>query len=121
MSGLPARTQGLAALLAVGGVLASAAVIVHGPAFVRQTRVQLPGFTAEEVSGQLVVTSVRDDSGAERAGIASGDVLVSLDGRPMRRMQEATQFLNHHRHDPVRVGLVHLARRTDVVIGKRER
>jgi len=115
---LPAR--GLVALLVAGGVVGSAAVMLDGPPHLRPARVTLPGFTAEEASGQLVVTSVRDGSGAALAGVSPGDVVETIDGARIHRLQDAAQFLTKHPHVPVRVGLVHAARHHDVMIGKRE-
>jgi carboxyl-terminal processing protease len=38
-----------------------------------------PGFTVEEVEGKPVITSVADDSDAQRAGIESGMIVLSID------------------------------------------
>lgn len=117
----PSRGSGLAVALAAAGALASAAVMWDSPWRTRPSRAELPGFTAEDTAGRLVVTSVRDGSGAERAGIAPGDVVETLDGRPVRRLRDAAQVLTQRpRRAPVRIGLVHAAKYHDVMLSKKE-
>lgn len=119
MSSAAIRNRGLLTLLAAAGLAGSAAVMWHGPPHTRTPRALLPGFTAEESAGRLVITSVRDGSGAAKAGIAPGDVVETIDGRKVHRLQDA-QFLARHSHGVVHVGLVHAAHRHDVAIGHQE-
>lgn len=113
------RNRSLLALLVATGLTGSAAIMWHGPPRTRPPRTLLPGFTAEESAGQLVITSVRDGSGAARAGIAPGDVVETIDGRKIHHLQDA-QFLARHPHGVVHVGLVHAAHHHDVTIGRQE-
>ncbi|MFC3174748.1 PDZ domain-containing protein [Novosphingobium bradum] len=113
-------SRSLLAALAAGGVIGSVAIMLHGPPRLRPPRTMLPGFTAEETAGHLVVTSVRDGSSAQRAGLAPGDVVETLDGRPIRRLQDAALALRYDPHGAVRVGLVHAARHHDVTLRRRE-
>jgi hypothetical protein len=50
------------------------------------------GETAEPV--EVVITSVTEGSEAERAGLATGDMIVSVDGAPVRTMQEARERMS---------------------------
>lgn len=117
MSGMAIRNRSLVALLAAGCIAGSAAVMWRGPPHTRQPRTLLPGFTAEEAAGQLVVTSVRDGSGAARAGMAPGDVVETIEGQKVHRLQDA-QFLARHPRQIVHVGLVHAAKHHDVTLTK---
>ncbi|RPH56729.1 PDZ domain-containing protein, partial [bacterium] len=46
------------------------------------------GFAPEERAGRLVVASVRPDLPADRAGLQAGDVLLEVEGRPVRTEAE---------------------------------
>jgi hypothetical protein len=61
------------------------------------------GETDEPV--EVVVVSVVDGSEAERAGLAPGDVLATVDGAPVHRMREARARLSGPVTDDVLVGL----------------
>lgn len=121
MSGVAISTRGLVALLAAGGIAGSAVVMLHGPPHIHPLRVALPGFTAEEASGHLVITSVRDGSGAAAAGLSPGDVVETIDGRRIDHLQDAARFLTRRPLGPLRVGLVHDDRHHDVMLDRTER
>ena len=48
----------------------------------QRPRVLTAGLAAREIEGLPIVAAVEKDSAAARAGLAAGDVIVSVDGRP---------------------------------------
>jgi S1-C subfamily serine protease len=57
-------------------------------------------------SGALVLQVVSGGS-ADKAGIQSGDVIVSMDGRSITNADQVTAFMQSHRPgNKVRVGIV---------------
>lgn len=80
----------------------------------------LPGLTAEESGGALIVTSVRDQSSAERAGIAAGDQILAIDGQPLRHLTEASHLFSHAPEAKVRISVLHARERRDVMVDRLE-
>lgn len=48
-----------------------------------------------------VVTQLERDMPAERAGIKVGDIIVSINGTPMRSMAQTVQFIRENGHQPI--------------------
>jgi len=82
------------------------------------------GVTVEQVTRQLadyfgakdglLVTSVTDDSAASRAGLKAGDVITSIDGRPVHTRQDLLSALRESRGDEVSIGIVRDRKETTV-------
>src|SRR3546814_9651044 len=84
----------------------------------RQARA-LPGITLSngvpDGSG-LVVTSMETDGQASRLGIRVGDGVVSLDGMPMRSLDQASAYLLRHDRSRIALGLKHAHRMRVVML-----
>ncbi len=52
------------------------------------------GILPLQIQGGLMVRRVREGSSAERIGIASGDIIVSMEGFPIRTLEEFLYVLN---------------------------
>lgn len=52
------------------------------------------GIIFEERKGRLVVESVAEDSPAERAGVEEGDILLEIEGRTIKTVEEYQKILN---------------------------
>lgn len=63
--------------------------------------VQLPEALAEELGQEtgLILVSVEPDSPADRGGLLLGDTLLSLDGEPVRRLDELLTLLSQEMAD----------------------
>lgn len=55
------------------------------------------GLSFEEKRGKLVVTEVHQGSGAEVAGVVSGDVLVRIDGGEVKKPEDLKEVIGKHR------------------------
>lgn len=67
-----------------------------------QERSLLPGLTVEDTDppgGGLIVTSLRSDSQAASRGLAVGDDIVGINGRPVHTVTEAAGLLARD-HEP---------------------
>jgi PAS domain S-box-containing protein len=76
--------------------LLTVAAIVFGIInFQQRLSFQVPddGVTWEDGQQGVVARLVASDSPAERAGIVSGDVLLSIDGKPIQRAVDVTKYL----------------------------
>jgi serine protease Do len=54
----------------------------------------------------LLVTSVTDGSAASRAGLKAGDVITSIDGRPVRSRDDLVHQLRDSTGDEIAIGIV---------------
>lgn len=71
---------------------------------------QVLDFTADRPSGDqpgLVVTSVRSDGNAERAGLVVGDRIERADGHEPASLQSLGEELSRHGHRPMHLDVVH--------------
>ena len=68
-------------LAAVAGVFLAYAGLITYCDFVKP---EAPGVDIEPVAGRMVVSRVAPDSPSARAGVEAGDVLVAVNGRPIR-------------------------------------
>jgi serine protease Do len=74
------------------------------------------GVTVDELTDQLaqyfsakdglLVTSVTDGSSASRAGLKAGDVITSIDGRPVRSREDLVRALRDADKDELSIGIV---------------
>jgi serine protease Do len=82
-------------------------------------RTPILGISAEDLSGQLggyfgapdgkgvLVREVRTGTPAEKAGLQAGDVIIKLDGKPIRTLQELREGLRSASGDkPVNIGIL---------------
>ncbi|GAY19695.1 MULTISPECIES: PDZ domain-containing protein [Sphingobium] len=70
----------------------------------------LPGITLSNgmpAGSGVVVTSMETDGQAARLGIRVGDGVVSLDGMPIRSLDQASAYLLHHPQPRIMLGLKH--------------
>lgn len=70
----------------------------------------LPGMTVEQAPAPqrgLIVTSVRDSSQAQQSGVAVGDIVVVIDGRPVHSLGQARLDLQKVSGEEVTIGLLH--------------
>src|SRR3546814_913303 len=81
----------------------------------------LPGITLSngvpDGSG-LVVTSMETDGQASRLGIRVGDGVVSLDGMPIRSLDQASAYLLRHDRSRIALGLKHAHRMRVVMLDR---
>ncbi|MGH9559294.1 MAG: histidine kinase N-terminal 7TM domain-containing protein, partial [Bryobacteraceae bacterium] len=86
------KQQLVSALLVI---LTVAAVIVAGINFEQQSRYHLPddGVTWIDQGGRVVAAYVVPGSAADKAGIQTGDALISIEGVKIGRAVEATEIL----------------------------
>lgn len=112
--------RGIWPLIAAGFGLGAIATLTLTPrsASSMQDAAVLPGLTAESGPAGLIVTSVRDGSGAQQAGIAPGDLVTTLDGKPINRLRDAENYLTHDRNDIVRLSIVHDGQSRMVSLGR---
>jgi serine protease DegQ len=74
------------------------------------------------VESGVTVEDVPADTPAAKAGIQGGDVIVSLDGRPIRAQEDLIELLNLHRPgERVTVGIVRDGERRQVPVTLAER
>jgi uncharacterized iron-regulated protein len=52
-----------------------------------------------EAAGRVIITALSEGSAAGKAGIRKGDALVSLDGAPVRSMDEVKSVLFYKKHE----------------------
>jgi S1-C subfamily serine protease len=52
------------------------------------------------------VTSVTDGSAASRAGLKAGDVIASINGRPVRSREDLVRELRDSTGDEITIGIV---------------
>ena len=65
----------------------------------------------------VMVGNVWKDSPAQKAGIAKNDVIVSVDGKPVRDPRELASYLETKKEgDVVKVGVIHRAKRSELEI-----
>lgn len=70
----------------------------------------LPGLTmtdAVPAGSGVIVTSMESDGEAARLGVHVGDDLISLNGTPISSLDQASNWLYHHRQATVALGLRH--------------
>lgn len=70
----------------------------------------IPGVTVEAAPNPghgLVVTSLRSDSEAARAGIVVGDDLVAIDRRPLTNVRDLAGYLGRDPKSTIEIRVVH--------------
>lgn len=83
----------------------------------------LPGVTVENAvppGRGLVVTSLRSGSEAAAAGIAVGDGVTAIDGRPIARLDQALGYLHKDRNRWIVLRIVHRGQARRVRLGRSE-
>ncbi|AEG50146.1 PDZ/DHR/GLGF domain protein [Sphingobium chlorophenolicum L-1] len=85
----------------------------------------LPGVTlmdGDPAEGRpgVIVTSMETDGQAARLGISVGDGVVSLDGMPIRSLDQASAYLLHHSQPRIALGLKHADRMRVVMLDRPE-
>lgn len=109
--GLPSRlgTGPLLAALAICALLMSFAFFQHlrrGSESMRAAQHDLlPGLTLAAAGPHLVVTSIESGGEAARRGVAVGDEVVAINGRPFRSLDQAGAYLVRAPGDEVNVAL----------------
>jgi len=109
--GLPSRlgTGPMLAALALCALLMSLAFFQHlrrGGEGMRAAKHHiLPGLTLIATGPHLVVTSIETGGEAARSGVAVGDEIVAIDGRPFRSLDQAAAYLVRASGDEVNVEL----------------
>jgi serine protease Do len=68
------------------------------------------------VSDGLLVTSVTDGSAASRAGLKAGDVITSIDGRPLHSRGDLIRALRDAGSDEIAIGIVRDKREISVTV-----
>jgi len=94
--GDPAVTSGLLAALALCTLLISLAFFMHWRHDPMSDEVRghlLPGLTIGAAGPSLTVTSIRSGGEAARHGVAVGDVIVAIDGKSFRSLDQAEAYL----------------------------
>lgn len=86
--------------------------------------VRLPEAQLEELGQEtgLILVSVEPGSPADRGGLTLGDTLLSLDGNPLRRLDELLDLLSHDlvdREVALRILRAGETRQMKVTIGER--
>lgn len=102
--GDPAVTGGLLAALALCTLMISLAFFLHWRRDPMGDVVHgrmLPGLTIGAAGPALTVTSIRSDGQAARHGVAVGDVIVAIDGKSFRSLDQAEAYLISQPSDDV--------------------
>lgn len=81
----------------------------------------LPGITLTDSHPGVIVTSMETDGQAARLGIRVGDGVVSLDGMPIRSLDQASSYLLHHPQPKIALGLKHADQMRVVMLDRPER
>lgn len=102
----------IAALMLLPAVsIAQEETIAYGLGVIDNSETVMDGDTA--VKGQLVIYTVKDGP-IDKAGIKTGDIIVSIDGQPMNTGEDMDVFIaNHHRGDTVTVRYLRAAEDSD--------
>ena len=66
----------------------------------------LPGLTVETAGRRLLVTSVRTGSAAELQGVAAGDAIATVAGRPFASSDALRSYLTHFPRRTIRIALL---------------
>lgn len=107
-------------LVAVGSAFAIAVVVAMSPPAHQAHGFErvLPGLTAEETPAGLIVTSVRDGSGAASSGVLAGDRILAVDGHRVRHLHDAASLIAHNRRSKVHLHLLHDARARSISVDR---
>lgn len=77
----------------------------------------LPGITIEGARARqhgLVITSVRSDGEAARAGVVVGDTIVEFDGNRAVSLDQARRYLQEDKSSRIRLRIMHASRLRDI-------
>ena len=82
----------------------------------------IPGITMEAAparKNKLVVTSIRSDGQAARQGVAVGDTIVAIDGKPIFTLDQARRYLQKDHAAAMQLRIVHARRARNVRLDRK--